>query len=590
MKTFIHPDHTRILKGYSMGRPHVITACVILVFAFSAGIQAEESIPNAEAEARTAGSPDPSHITIEIVFEIAPEIHVYASEKKFAVDFTSLKGLGKPEVSLPEPEKMDLFGTETDVYTETKIIKALFPYTGNPGKKWSIQGRVRYSGCSDTKCYPPADAPFSASGTIPEDAVPLEEADTKEGTKPSEGGDDSPFSKGIILGILGSFMLGIGLSLTPCVYPMVGITVAIIASGESSKKRTVFLTFVYVLGLAIVYAAAGVIVAVAGSAASDFFQSPWLLIPIGILFVVLGLSMFDLLTIQTPSSWGGNVQKVGEKLKGSVPGIFLMGALSAFVVGPCVSAPVAGLIIKVAETGDIARGFAYFFALAWGMSVILFIAGSASGMLPKAGMWMQRIKHVIGIVLIWAAFYFTRPFIGETAFLTASIVLFALACTALKIFRIPEKGESVKALLKILAGTALFSVFTGYILMTHMPETGGIQYADLDRIVSESNKPILLDFTAWHCAICKQIDKSVLQLPEIQEELQKFTFVKLDYDTNKKIAHTFGILKGPPGFVFLDSEGNRIGDRVIVDGETLKNAILSFDWETYGIKKEKEEN
>ena len=570
-----------ILKGDSMKRLLLIGAAVVMTAVPFLLKGQEFSIPAASAEARQGESADSSSITNEIVLTVQPGVHVYASEDKmFGIEFNLLNGLGTPEITLPKPEPFtDLDGSVVDVYTGTAVCTVQLPITGNPGDEWEMTGKITYQGCTDTTCYPPSEASFSISGTIPEDAVPVREepADSgKEKTEPSADQGGSPFSKGIVLGILLYFGLGVLLSFTPCVYPMVGITVAVIGSGESSKKRTVFLTFIYVLGLSLVYAGAGVVVAVAGSAVGDFFRSAWVLVPIGMLFILLGLSMFDLFTLQTPSSWGGKVQKAGEKLKGSVPGIFLMGALSAFVVGPCISAPVAGLIIKVAETGDILRGFIYFFSLAWGMSLILFIAGSASGLLPKAGMWMERIKHVIGIVLIWAAFYFTRPFVGETAYITASIVLFALGLAALNIFRIPARSDNRKQILSTFLGIALFALFIVYIFPHHTPEQSGtVRFADLDRIAAESTNPILLDFTAPWCSICKEIDESVLQLPRIKKKLEAFTVVKLDYDTNKKLAKTFNI-QGPPAFIFLDSEGNRITDRVIVEGEDLKRAILSI--------------
>jgi thiol:disulfide interchange protein DsbD len=290
--------------------------------------------------------------------------------------------------------------------------------------------------------------------------------------------------------------------------------------------------------------------------------------------------MFDLFTIQTPSSFAGKIQGITGKLKGSIPGTFIMGGLSAFVIGPCISGPLLGLIIYVMQTGEIIRGFAYFFSLAWGMSIILFIAGVSSGVLPKAGEWMNRVKHVLGVVLIWAGFLFTRPIVGETVYWTAGIVAAALGLAAMGLFRFPEAGEKKTGIVHLLIGIMAFGLFV-YFVSCRTEKTAETPKAEvqLESIISASQKPVVLDFTAPWCYNCKEIEKTVLSRDDVKEQLAEFTFVKVDFDSNPKLRERFNII-GPPAFVFVDKNGKQIG-KTVVTGEELENALFSFDSSQY---------
>jgi len=436
-------------------RSSLLTVPAILLFIFSSSgtAQAPPAISPLSLSARVVPGEKQDVLAVRLTLAMAPGVHVYTAPGKFELSYPVKEGLGSPRVVMPPARR---FNGEEGI-EGTAAVTLLFPYEGNPGKKWKLEGVLRYQACSDMICYPPAEATFTLSGVIPEGISPAPPG-KREPAFPTAGPgaeSASPFSRGLFAGIILSFVLGLTISLTPCIYPMIGITVALIGGAGASRRRTVFLTAVYVLGLSLVYAAAGVAVALAGSTVRDYLHAPWVLVTIGVVFVLLGLSMFDVLTIQTPSSWSGKIQQLTSRLRGSVPGIFLMGALSAFVVGPCVTGPVAGLILKTAETGDAIRGFVYFFALAWGMSALLFVAGAASGLLPRAGTWMERVKAAIGLVLIWAAFYFTRPLIGETVFLAATITAAALVLGALGLLELPHRTGGVRGVLRFAGGALL---------------------------------------------------------------------------------------------------------------------------------------
>ncbi len=510
---------------------------------------------------------DKPYLELSVELNIPDGIHVYATKDMFldlVVDKS--ENLAKPELILPPTKPYKNFdGSMLDVFSGSSRLIARFNYNDQPGALYAVSGYFQYQGCSDSICYPPKKVPFSFEGTVPASVQSTGVANEAS----------TPYAS-LLWGILGAFFAGVLLSLTPCVYPMIGVTIAVIGAKQASRGQTFFLTFLYILGLSLVYSIVGVIVATIGSTAASFFRSVWVLVPIGILFIILGLSMFDLIVIQTSSSLAAKVQKFSGKSKGSYIGTFLLGAVSAFVVGPCVSGPLISLITFVATSGDIVRGFAFFFALAWGMGMILFVAGTLSGALPKAGVWMGRIKHTIGVVLIWAGFYFTRPFIGEAVFISVSIAAFALGLHTIGILSIPDSGATPKKIFLSLLGAVVCAVFayTQIVSLQGTALNANIsQKIDLDVIVNTTTKPIILDFNAPWCTICKEIEHTVLQKQNVQKRLQDFVFVSVDYDNNPHLVEQFNII-GPPAFVFLDRQGKQVG-KIIVTGEELEQRLFA---------------
>lgn len=541
--------------------------CCSIVFA--------QTEPDKPVDADISISHTDKNLIMTVQLDIRPGVHVYSAEENFFnIATTKNSNITVETIRKSAVKPYENFdGSIVDVFDGDATIVVGYRYDGTPGQEWNFEGYVQFQGCTDTTCYPPQKVPFSFSGTIPDSVDSLSETATKHVTV-----DESPYARGLWWGILGAFVAGMLLSLTPCVYPMVGITVAVIGAKNASRKESIILTFLYVLGLSVVYAVVGVIVASVGSAAASFFRSAWVLVPIGIIFILLGLSMFDVFALQTSSALSVKVQSLAGRFKGSYGGTFLLGALSAFVVGPCVSGPLISLITFVATTGNVVHGFAYFFALAWGMGMLLFVAGTAAGALPRAGGWMEKIKHTIGIVLIWAAFYFTRPIVGETVFVTANIVALAVGLNALGVLDIGAASKSRRGFVGLIIGLAVLCC-TVYYTVGSLKHGESIQNqsakVDLERIVAQSEKPIILDFTAPWCTICKEIKETVLDAPHIQTQLeQKFTFVEVDYDANPELVKRFDII-GPPAFVFLDASGMQLGS-ISVTGEELKERILRF--------------
>ncbi len=535
-------------------------------------------------EARLKQAPTATQpLIVEFAFKIAAGVHVYATADHFLkLEDKSVSGLGPATITMPATQSIpDLLadepGAKTQVMTGEPVIIVTRPATAPAGSPWKWEGRLGYQGCTEKSCFAPSAAPCSFSGTVGGIAVTAAPVPTAAPTAAGEWG-----SRGLWLGVLAAFVAGLALSLTPCVYPMIGITVAVIGGRGASRGRTLYLTFLYVLGLALVYAALGIVVAKLGSGAAAFLRSAWILVPVGVIFLAMGLSMFDLFTLATPSGLASRLQQVGKQ--DSALGVLAMGALSAFVVGPCVTGPLIGLITFVATTGDVVTGFLYFFALALGMGAILFVAGSAAGLLPRAGGWMEAVKHAMGMVLIWAGFYFTRPLTGEVVFLAASLTCLAVGLSVIGWLRLPgeTEGPAWRARLRFAVAVLVLAGASTYVvrdLKRGAAETGtglsALSAADgrVDLAAELAHgQPVLLDFWAPWCAICKEIERTVLAEPAVKARLGAFRVVRVNYDDNPELAQRFGII-GPPAFVFLDAQGRGAGE-VIVTGDALRARLL----------------
>lgn len=553
--------------------PRRLAAVLCLLLLVARGTAADPI----RAEARLRQPPVAGgEAVIEFRFVLEPGVHVYAEESHFfQFQENDSRGLGgQATVERPPTRQIpDLLAAEPGalarVFAGEASVLVRRPVTAASGQAWAWSGSLQYQGCTETTCFPPAEVRFAFAGTI--DGPPAVAPAVATG-KPLWGG------RSLLWGTLAAFLAGMALSFTPCVYPMIGITVAVIGGRGAGRRRTLWLTFLYVLGLSLVYALAGVAVALLGSRAAAFLRSAWVLWPIGALFLLMGLSMFDLFTLQTPGSLAARLQSIGGQ--GRAAGAFLMGALSAFVVGPCVTAPLLSLVTFVATSGRVVVGFLYFFALAWGMGLLLFVAGSASSLLPRAGAWMTRVKHVLGVVLVWGAFYFTRPLVGETVFLVATLVCFAAGTAFAGLLQVPEhgRGNLARGALRLAAGLLILALGATHWVST-LRDTGprdarAAAAAGTIDLAAElaKGKPVLLDFTAPWCAICKEIERDVIARPEIQARLRDFTFVRVDFDSNPELVRRFALL-GPPAFVFLDATGRPEGP-AIVTGEALRDRLL----------------
>jgi len=445
---------------------------------------------------------------VEVRFAIAPGYYMYSERFRFEAQGARL---GKPEFPAGIPHKDEFFG-ESQIYRKEVSVRIPAEASG------AFDLKVTSQGCADAGvCYIPMDSKAtlqlaSAGGGVGLSNLSIYASDVSI----------AQLFQGNLLLVLGGFLVfGLLLAFTPCVLPMIPILSGIIA-GEGrglSKSRALSLSAAYVLGMAVAYAAAGVAAAYSGSLLAAALQNAWVLAGFALVFVALALSMFGLYDLQLPGFLHQRLDEVHRRLPGGrVASVAGMGALSAVIVSPCVAAPLAGALLYIAQTRDVALGGAALFTMALGMGVPLLVVGVSEGaLLPKSGPWLNRVKQLFGVLLLAVAAWIVSPL-----FLSA-------------------KGD------------------TKFVRVDSV--------AELDAKLAGAGKPAMLDFYADWCVSCREMEAFTFSDPRVKAELDKMLLLQVDVTGNteehKALLKRFSLF-GPPGIVFFDAQGREIpGLRVI---------------------------
>lgn len=386
---------------------------------------------------------------------------------------------------------------------------------------------VSYQGCADHGiCYPPTTIDFHREG---DHYVALPTGTGFTSTPPSASSsrpeDFTSYLKDArpLLVLASFFGFGLLLSLTPCVFPMIPILSGIIAGqgAQVTKARAFALSLTYVMGMALTYTVVGVLAGLTGTLLSNALQTPPVQLATALIFVVLALSMFDLYQLQLPVGLQNRLHLTSHRLPGGhYWGVGFMGALSALVMGPCVAAPLAGGLLYIAQTHDVVMGGAALFILALGMGMPLLAIGTSAGaLLPKAGRWMNRVKHLFGVILLGVALFIVLPLV-----------------------RSPSTPSG-------------------------LPFTHVTSVAQLDQALAQSvahQRPVMVDFYAEWCTSCVEMDNIVLNQSAVRHALQGFDLIRIDVTHNtaedKTLLAHFGLF-GPPGTLFFDRTGHELEDQ-----------------------------
>ena len=407
-------------------------------------------------------------------------------------------------------------------------------------------------------------------------------------------------------------LLGIGLAFTPCVFPMMPILTSLIA-GEDKKTLTPLrgfkLSLVYVLGMALVYALLGSLMGALGARANVaiWLQKPVVIIASAALFVALALSMFGLFTLQLPTKLQNRLNQLSNQQKGGrMTGGFVMGAISALVVSPCVSAPLVGVLGFISTTGNAVMGAVALFTLGLGMGIPLIVLGTTGGkFLPKAGVWMNAVKGFFGVGLLAVAIGLLERILPPTL----SMVLWAMLCAGTAVWmgafaQAHTRGAQVfKALGLLVFAYAIALLIGAWSGQTNplKPLAGfsfaranmqgansseGVPFKTIKTIdalndelanAKQAGKPVVLDLVADWCASCKVMERTTFMDAQVVARLSNYSALRLDItDTNQ--AHnawmqTQGIF-GPPVVQFYDAQGNEVKDHRVT-GEANANEFLA---------------
>ena len=447
--------------------------------------------------------------------------------------------------------------------------------------------QVRYQGCSEKGlCYPPQTRLLA----VPQTAAPAAPATTQP-DRPAQVQDAT--SQLLASGhwwqiVAGFFAAGLLLAFTPCVFPMIPILSGIIVGKQAhvSRRKAFTLSLAYTLGMSLTYTLAGVAAGLSGQLLSSALQTPAALITGALIFVVLSFSMFGFYELKLPATVENYFFNWSNRFKGGhLLSDFLMGAISALIISPCVAAPLAGALLYISQTHDVVLGAVALFALSLGMGVPLLLIGASAGtLLPKAGAWMNAVRQGFGVVMLAVALWIVSPLLP----LVWQLVAWAALCILPAIYMraidpLPDQAGTPRRLLK---GVAILLLVYGLALMVGALAGGRSVLQPLQgvfapsaptpalqfqRISSEQaleqalqaahGQPVLLDFYADWCVSCKEYEQFVFNDPRIVAALKGVTLLQADVTANT--AQDAALLKafqlfGPPGIVFFDAAGQPV--------------------------------
>jgi thiol:disulfide interchange protein DsbD len=560
--------------------------------------QQDDFLPPDEAFRFGAGMEKPDSVALTWV--IAEDYYMYRDRIQVATDTPGVT-LGKLQLPKGEMKQDENFGN-TEVYHE--ILEASLPIARPAGSGGTLNLKVTYQGCAEGGlCYNPItknvslELPASAQPTtLPADALSsaANGADSSSSSRAPIAEQDklaSLIRDGNLFAVLATFFgLGILLSFTPCVLPMIPILSGIIVGqgGTITPARGFSLAFTYVQGMALTYAAAGAAFVLAFKQAPQaFFQQPWIITLMTLLFVVLALAMFGVFTLQLPSSLQTKLTNVSNEQKsGTYIGTFIMGALSALVVTACVAPAIIAALSVISQTGQIARGAGALYATGLGMGVPLLIVGASAGsLLPKAGPWMDTVKSLFGVLFLAVAVYLASPLLPESAVMLLWSLLAVLS--GFWVFSLKARdGNPVAAPLR---ATGLIAVVYGILLLIGAASGSKDPLKPLDRLAAggsgasaqehvlafqriktvsdlenavaaamAAGKPVMLDFYADWCVSCKEMEKFTFPDPGVQSALANAVLLQADVtandDADKALMNRFEIF-GPPTIAFYGADG-----------------------------------
>ena len=529
--------------------------------------------------------------TVEVTFEVLEGYYLYKDKISVRALSDNVQ-LGK--LDLPEGKiKFDEFFGESEVYLDD--VFARLPLARATPESMDLELEVDFQGCAEGGlCYPPTTRVVST--TLPEatavtdlSALPDRSAPVSEQAKLAQVITQS--SIWVTVGVF--FLAGLGLAFTPCVLPMVPILSGIIAGegDDVSPSRGFFLALTYVMGMALVYTAAGVAAAAAGLQLQATFNQPWVLVLFSGLFVFLAIGMFGAFDLQMPSSIQSKLATVsGNQKSGTAIGAFVMGALSALVVTACVAPALIAALTVMAQSGDMLRGGTALFAMSLGMGAPLLAVGAAQGqLLPKAGPWMVAVKGAFGFMfLALAVWMLSRILPGGVTLALWAILVFM---SGVFMGGLTSLGPDSSIAQKLGKGFGLLAILYGLLLflgslsggtnplkpLASLSFGGGIMAVeekhlefqriktvdDLDREIeaaAAAGRTTMLDFYADWCVSCIEMEEYTFTDPGVQAALANTVVLQADVTANdeqdQELLQRFGVF-GPPTIIFFGSDGQQ---------------------------------
>ena len=472
-----------------------------------------------------------------IALDIADGYYLYRDKLSWQVSEGKLG-----QVQLPSGERHnDAFFGQTEVFYQS--VDFAIPLLEIPAKSVLT---LSYQGCTEGLCYPPA----SKQITLQPITTATDQAATPATDLPQRSGEVTPTMNqapvdasdrlqgalaGSWLTAAGLFLLlGLGLALTPCMLPMYPILSAIILGrGALPLRRAFLLSLAYVQGMALTYTLLGLAVASMGASLQAWLQQPLVLVIFSLLFIALAAAMFGAFSLQLPPRWQHALhQLAGAQSSGSLPGVFVMGAISALVCSPCTTAPLSGALLYVAQSGDRALGAVVLYALALGMGIPLLLLGTLGPRwLPRRGLWMQRVKVLFGFILLAVPVLLLARILPEPLIRAAwsVLIMLTLGYLLLALCPISRLRRLALLLLPLLAIGSWFWLAPSAHQALPFVEVKNLQELEQQLAMArEQGQPVMLDLYADWCVACKQFEEQTFSDPQVQQRLLRYHLLRVD--------------------------------------------------------------
>ena len=534
--------------------------------------------------------------TLFVGWDIAPDYYLYKKKIEIIAKDATIEVGDSGSGEIIEDE---FFGKTEVFFNSASVISKLSNVTEGAVVK------VRYQGCAKAGlCYPPevisiplsvisgaqiknvdqnsaTDETVTAANTFAALNEPTTEPTTNlDDTKKELTFTEQLASQSLITNLLIFFAVGVGLAFTPCVFPMFPILSSLIAGQQNlSTKKAFALSFVYIQGMAVTYAALGLVVAALGGQVQGYLQHPFVLVSFSLLFVLLAMSMFGWYEIKLPSSMMSKLTQVSNNQKGgNYVGVFLMGVLSGLIASPCTTAPLSAALLFVAQSGDYLVGGLTLYVLSLGMGLPLLLLGTSGGkLLPKAGGWMEQVKTLFGFVMLVVPLILLERLVSADIILLMAGVLALATALYLHYWQSSQTQSKLKTALWF-AATLL--VITGFTLTKNYFWPVQVQtvqvssqnnefkqvadLAELKEAVAQANdegRLVMVDLYADWCVACKEFEHYTFPDAKVQSEFSHYQLIQIDLteSDNKTIElmeeyTVFGL----PSILFFNTRGQEL--------------------------------
>jgi thioredoxin:protein disulfide reductase len=571
----------------------VLVICLTVLSNLSMALGANEApLPADQAFRFSATFSQPKEVTAS--WQIAPGYYLYAKRIQITFD-PPVTGI----IHLPQGEyKYDDVSGRVEVFANSLNVPIQLR------QPWlKVRMHVNYQGCSqDGFCYPPMQETRSLKWG---ETVAASTINSSQTVAPISYGqllsDQNAVqsvlkSHSILFVLFIFFVLGLLLAFTPCVLPMLPILTSIIVGQKqiASPRKAALLSFIYVLGSALMYAIAGMIAALIGSSLQVWLQTPIVIGMMSALFVLLALSLFGFYDLQLPPSWQQHLTRLSQHQQGGTSlGVFIMGMLSALIVSPCITAPLVGVLLYISQSGSALFGASALFIMGLGMGLPLILVGASTGWLPKSGPWMEAVKSAFGLLMLAMAIWLASRILAPTmitllwgALLIA--ILFFIGIYLSRLWGRANWRRSVYILMSA-AGVLFFIGVLNWENVGTTTKTISIGVAENHFITVKSkedisqqlmlartlHKPVLLDFYADWCDSCIIMDKQVFSQPRVKAALRPYILLRVDLSANtpadQALLKEFNVI-APPTVLFFN-QGQEIDSKRIV-GEVNEKEFL----------------